>query len=110
MKFLTKINFKATGVFIGALGLLITMVHLGQKYTDQCIKVAGKAISPEIVKQCWHDGLAISGLGVGGQLTAAAIGLIVGTANKEQEKQQKFEEGYWKYNPELHKENQDEIG
>jgi hypothetical protein len=33
------------------------------------------------------------------------LGYIVGTVNKEKEKEERYEEGYWTLNPELHREN-----
>lgn len=92
------------GIFIGAYSLIIAMIWLGQKYITQCINSAGKTVSPEIVKQCWNEGLAIPGMNEGGPVGAGIVfGIIIGNMNKEQEKRRKFEEGYWKYNPELRK-------
>jgi hypothetical protein len=42
----------------------------------------------------------------GGPLSAAVmIGYLIGNAGKEKEKAEKYQEGYWTRNPELHKED-----
>jgi hypothetical protein len=81
---------------IGAIVVLLALLFLGHKYKDDCL-AAGKDF-----EQCWEKGLTIAGMNAGGPLSAAVIlGYIVGQFGKEKEKAEKYQEGYWKYNPEL---------
>jgi hypothetical protein len=86
---------------IGAIAVLLALLFLGHKYKDDCL-AAGKDF-----EQCWEKGLTIAGMNAGGPLSAAVIlGYIVGQFGKEKEKAEKYQEGYWKYNPELRRDSE----
>jgi len=88
---------------IGAIAVLLALLFLGHKYKDDCL-AAGKDF-----EQCWEKGLTIAGMNTGGPLSAAVIlGYIVGQFGKEKEKAEKYQEGYWKYNPELRRDGDSE--
>jgi hypothetical protein len=88
---------------IGAIAVLLALLFLGHKYKDDCLAV-GKDF-----EQCWEKGLTIAGMNAGGPLSAAVIfGYIVGQFGKEKEKAEKYQEGYWKYNPELRRDGDSE--
>ncbi len=92
----------AGGTFgiIGVVFVLIILATLGYKYTEDCRAAGGE------FEQCWDKGLEISGMNPGGPLSAAVmIGYLIGNAGKEKEKAEKYQEGYWTRNPELHKED-----
>lgn len=96
-----QLDFKLIAGLAGAAGILLTLIVFGRQYTSECRKAGGE------FQQCWDRGLAISGMGPGGALSAGAVlGYIVGTAGKEKEKEEKYREGYWTLNPELHKDDQ----
>ena len=83
--------------------MLLALLFLGHKYKDDCLAV-GKDF-----EQCWEKGLTIAGMNAGGPLSAAVIfGYIVGQFGKEKEKAEKYQEGYWKYNPELRRDGDSE--
>lgn len=89
-------DIKSIGGLICAAGVVAILIVLGQLYKDGCIR-SGKDYD-----KCWADGLAISGMNPGGPLSATlVIGYIIGVANKEKEKQDKYHEGYWTLNPDL---------
>lgn len=94
-------DIKAVAGLIGAVLILITLMALGRQYIRDCRMTGGD------FEQCWDKGLAIAGMGAGGPLSAGVVlGYIVGTANKEREKAEKYNEGYWTLNPELRKDDQ----
>jgi len=96
-KNLKSIDAKVTAGLIGAATILVTLVALGRQYTVDCRAAGGD------IDQCWDKGLTIAGMGAGGPLSAGVVlGYIVGTAGKEKEKAEKYQEGYWTVNPELH--------
>jgi hypothetical protein len=85
----------------GAAVVLITLAVSGHRYIKDCRADGGD------IDQCWEKGLTIAGMGAGGPLSAGMmLGYIVGTAGKEKEKAQKYEEGYWTLNPDLRDDNQ----
>jgi hypothetical protein len=93
-------DLKAIAGLAGATIVLGCLVFLGQLYRHQCM-AAGKDMD-----QCWDKGLAIAGMGMGGPLSAGVvIGYMIGAVNKEREKQQKYDEGFWTPNPDLHQGN-----
>ena len=106
MKALKPAEFRmlATAAGIsGAVLLLGGLFLLGRQYTSECRKAGGD------FDQCWQGGLAISGVGAGGPLSAGVVvGYILGMIGKEREKQEKFQEGYWTLNPDLRR--NDDLG
>jgi hypothetical protein len=91
-----SIDAKAAAGLIGAVLILITLAILGHRYTKECRANGGD------LDDCWDKGLTIAGMGAGGPLSAGVVlGYIVGTANKEKEKAEKYSEGYWTLNPDL---------
>lgn len=95
---LGRLNLKLIAGLTGAALVLATLIVLGRQYTSECRAAGGD------VDECWDRGLAIAGMGAGGPLSAGVVlGYIVGTAGKEKEKEEKYREGYWTLNPELHK-------
>ena len=81
---------------IGAIAVLFALLFLGHKYKDDCL-AAGKDF-----EQCWEKGLTIAGMNAGGPVSAAAIvGYLIGQANKEKEKAEKYQQGFWTLNPAL---------
>lgn len=100
-KRLKVIDARATAGLIGAAVVLVTLVLLGRQYIRDCRTAGGD------IDQCWDKGLTIAGMGAGGPLSAGVVlGYIVGTANKEKEKAEKYQEGYWTVNPDLHQDKQ----
>lgn len=94
-------NATVTIGLIGAATVLIALVVLGRQYVSECRAAGGD------IDQCWDKGLAIAGMGAGGPLSAGVVlGYIVGTANKEREKAEKYSEGYWTLNPDLRQDEQ----
>lgn len=88
---------------IGAGVVLAILITLGQLYRRDCIANGGE------LDQCWDKGLAIAGMGAGGPLSAGVvIGYVIGAAGKEKEKQDKYAEGYWTYNPDLRQGQKDD--
>jgi hypothetical protein len=103
MKHVRKNDVQAIAALVGAGAMLALLIMLGQFYIKECRAQKGD------FERCWDKGLAIAGMGEGGPLSAAVvIGYILGTLDKEREKQRKFEEGYNTYNPDLHPESHDE--
>lgn len=97
---MAKLDFKAVAGMVGASIVLTILIVLGQTYRHQCV---GKGNNFD---ECWDKGLAIAGMREGGPLSAGVvIGYIIGAAGKEKEKQEKYKEGYWTYNPDLHKDD-----
>jgi hypothetical protein len=98
----TKPNDTKVAVgLIGAAIVLVTLVVLGRQYVVECRTAGGD------IDQCWDKGLTIAGMGAGGPLSAGVVlGYIVGTANKEKEKAEKYSEGYWTLNPDLRQDEQ----
>lgn len=95
------IDFKAATGLAGAVAILIALVVLGRQYTTDCRTAGGE------LDACWDKGLAIAGMSAGGPLSAGVVlGYIVGTANKEKEKAEKYREGYWTLNPDLRENDQ----
>jgi hypothetical protein len=85
----------------GAAIVLITLAVSGHRYIRDCRAAGGD------IDQCWDKGLTIAGMGAGGPLSAGVVlGYIVGTAGKEKEKAEKYEEGFWTLNPDLRNDNQ----
>lgn len=96
-----QVDPKVTAGLIGATIVLVTLAVLGRQYISECRAAGGD------IDQCWDKGLAIAGMGAGGPLSAGVVlGYIVGTANKEKEKAEKYREGYWTLNPDLRQEDQ----
>jgi MFS family permease len=94
------LRIRAVAGLAGAGTVLILLAALGHRYTSDCLNAGGE------LDACWDKGLAIAGMGAGGPLSAGVVlGYIVGTVNKEKEKEERYEEGYWTLNPELHREN-----
>ena len=86
---------------VGAGMVLVTLTVLGRQYVSECRAAGGE------VDTCWDKGLAIAGMGAGGPLSAGVVlGYVVGTANKEKEKAEKYNEGYNTFNPDLHQNEQ----
>jgi hypothetical protein len=86
----------AFGIGIATVLMLVLFV-LSFQYRRDCLKAGGE------VKACWKDSLEISGMGTAGALgPGAVVGWIVGAYNKEQEKREEYEKGYWTLNPDLH--------
>ena len=86
---------------VGAGAALATLIILGRQYISECRQSGGE------IDRCWDKGLSIAGMGAGGPLSAGVVlGYIVGAANKEREKREKFDEGYWTLNPDLRRDNQ----
>lgn len=97
-------DIKSLGGLICAAGVLVTLIVFGQLYKDGCIRSGEKDF-----ERCWSEGLAIAGMGNGGPLSAGVIiGYIIGAINKEKEKQEKYREGYWTFNPELSRDDNDQ--
>lgn len=95
------IDLKAVTGLVGAVAILIALVVLGRQYTADCRAAGGE------LDQCWDKGLTIAGMSAGGPLSAGVVlGYIVGTANKEKEKAEKYREGYWTLNPDLRENDQ----
>jgi hypothetical protein len=83
---------------IGAIAVLFALLFLGHKYKDDCL-----AASKDF-EQCWEKGLTIAGMNPGGPVSAAAIvGYLIGQANKEKEKAEKYRQGFWTLNPALNR-------
>lgn len=95
------IDAKVVVGLIGAATVLVTLVILGRQYVSECRAAGGD------IDRCWDKGLTIAGMGAGGPLSAGVVlGYIVGTANKEKEKAEKYSEGYWTLNPDLDRQDQ----
>ena len=94
----TKLDeIKSVGGLVCAAIVVAVLIVLGQSYKDGCIR-AGREY-----QQCWTEGLAISGMNPGGPLSATlVIGYIIGQLNKEKEKREMYDKGYWTLNPDLH--------
>jgi hypothetical protein len=91
-----KTDHWAAVKLFAAIAVLATLVFRGDHYTRTCIARGGD------FEKCWEKGLHIAGMNEGGPLgPALVIGYIIGTVNKEKEKQDKYHEGYWTLNPEL---------
>ena len=85
----------------GAAMVLVTLTVLGRQYVVECRAAGGE------FDACWDKGLAIAGMGAGGPLSAGVVlGYVVGTANKEKEKAEKYKEGYNTFNPDLRQDDQ----
>ncbi len=96
-----QLDVKAIIGLIGAATVLIVLAVSGRQYISECRAAGGE------VDQCWDKGLAIAGMAAGGPLSAGVVlGYIVGTAGKEKEKADKYQEGYWTLNPDLRDDNQ----
>ena len=97
-------ELRSTGVLLCAIGVLIALVALGRSYTVGCLK-SGQGD----FKECWNDGLAIAGMNPGGPLSAGVVfGITIGGINKEKEKKEMYDKGYWTYNPSLTQETGDD--
>ena len=91
-------NPVATFGLFSAVSVLLALAFLGHKYKDDCL-AAGKDF-----EQCWEKGLTIAGMNPGGPVSAAAIvGYLIGQANKEKEKAEKYRQGFWTLNPALNR-------
>ena len=81
---------------ISAIIVLFALLFLGHKYKDDCL-AAGKDF-----EQCWEKGLTIAGMNAGGPVSAVAIvSYLIGQANKEKEKAEKYQQGFWTLDPAL---------
>lgn len=95
-----QLDLKLIAGLTGAAAVLLTLIVFGRQYTAECRAAGGD------FDQCWERGLSIAGMGAGGPLSAGVVlGYIIGTAGKEKEKEEKYREGYWTLNPELHKDD-----
>lgn len=98
---LKKTEHWAAAKLLAAIAILATLIIRGDHYTRTCIARGGN------FEQCWEKGLHIAGMNEGGPLgPTLVIGYIIGAANKEKEKQDKFHEGYWTLNPDLRSESE----
>ena len=96
-----QLDIKTIIGLAGAAIVLITLAVSGHRYIRDCRAAGGD------IDQCWDKGLTIAGMGAGGPLSAGVVlGYIVGTAGKEKEKAEKYEEGFWTLNPDLRNDNQ----
>lgn len=93
----TKLDeIKSVGGLVCAAIVVAVLIVLGQSYKDGCIR-AGREY-----QQCWTEGLAVSGMNPGGPLSATlVIGYVIGQLNKEKEKKEMYDKGYWTPNPDL---------
>jgi hypothetical protein len=92
----TLANAVTTVGRFSAVAVLLSLAFLGHKYKNDCL-AAG-----EDFEQCWEKGLTIAGMNAGGPVSAVAIvGYLIGQANKEKEKAEKYQQGFWTLNPAL---------
>ena len=102
VKSLSKTDYRAIIGIAAALIAFGILIQRGDRYIDQCLKKSGD------FEQCWEKGLAISGMGPGGAISAGMLmGYVLGWLGKEKEKEEQYNRGYWTLNPDLRQENND---